>query len=283
MEKKIPAWFLPNLLSLDAPIVAVVWAWMFAETWRVQWIDQNIFLLLPCAVWIIYVMDRRIDNKVSNGKRAETSARHAHHEKYWPWFKVALYVVFGFCVAISIQLPIAIFAHAIPILILVCIYYFFAIFSDYREGQPQLTKNLIAAYTFSYGVALGVYFFRPSSQWYELAYSPETVLFGLLCACNITAIDLWEASRATDKVEDKKSYELTLSLPLLVLIGVSFFLAINEDSYARPFFFAIMIAGGLLQTINHYRARFSLSALRVMADAAMIVPAPIFLIYHQGL
>jgi len=242
VEKKHPRWLLPNLLSLDAPIVAMIWAWMFAQTWRVRGLDDNIYFLLGGAVWIIYVVDRYIDNKVSGDARRKTSARHDFHAHYWKWFKLGIFLVGGFVFAIGFQLPKGVFLQGSIILLFVSLYIFLAVFSESNKG-PQNLKNVVAGFTFSYGVALGVYYFRPSESWFQL-YSPlvnkEVFLFGLLCACNITAIDIWEASRASDRIEEKTQYEFLLTIP---------------------------------------RSRFSLNALRAMADAALIVPLPIFYLY----
>lgn len=32
-KERAPWWLWPNLLSLDAPVVAVAWAWMFSKAW----------------------------------------------------------------------------------------------------------------------------------------------------------------------------------------------------------------------------------------------------------
>lgn len=245
--------------------------------------DDNIYLLLAGVVWIIYVLDRFLDNKVTDGERCKSSARHAFHERYWKWFKIAIFVVFGFCAAIAFQLPLAIYFHGIPVLLLVSVYFFLVVFSDYERGQPQVFKNIIAGLTFSYGVALGVFFFRPSSFWLQLIFTRENIMFGLLCACNITAIDLWEASRASKREEAKTEYGFILTIPLLLLVIFSFMLALVGDGYARPFFLAVMVAAGLLKVLNYYRSHFSLNALRALADLALIIPAPIFWIYLKAL
>ena len=36
-DPRKPLWLYPNLLSLDAPLVAVAWLYMFARTWRVDY------------------------------------------------------------------------------------------------------------------------------------------------------------------------------------------------------------------------------------------------------
>jgi hypothetical protein len=51
----------------------------------------------------------------------------------------------------------------------------------------------------------------------------------------------------------------------------------DDETVTRPFFYAILISTALLFVINRNRSRFSLDALRVLADAAMVVPYPVFL------
>ena len=42
MEKhRSPFWLLPNLLSIDAPLVAVAWMWMLAQALRVEYIPHD--------------------------------------------------------------------------------------------------------------------------------------------------------------------------------------------------------------------------------------------------
>jgi len=281
VEKPRPYWLWPNLLSLDAPIVAVVWAWIFAETWRVQWINSKIFYVLPGIVWIIYVLDRVLDNQSSKG--VLKSSRHEFHAENWDWLKFAVFAVGGFCLAMAILLPKGIIWHVTPILIFVCIYFFLAIFYGGTTSHGSFFKNMVAGYTFSYGVAMGVHFFRPSVTAVSLMGSQEMITFGILCICNITAIDLWEASRTSEESDEKGYYELLLTVPLLGLVLVSLYLALKGDEYARPFYFAVMIASGLLQIINQNRSKFSLDTQRALADAALIAPAPIFWLYLQYL
>lgn len=283
MEKPRPFWLLPNLLSLDAPIVAIVWAWMFAQTWRVQWVNANVYYLLGGIVWIIYVLDRFLDNQTSNGARAKISSRHAFHAQHWTSLKPVVFIILGFCLAMVIQLPLGIFWHAIPVLILVSIYFFLALLSGGQNSETSLFKNMIAGLTFSFGVALGIHFFRPSTHWLELIINTQMWVFAILCMCNITAIDVWEASRSSVEKELKGYYEISLTIPLLLLVAFSLFQGLTGDDYAKPFYFSIIIAAGLLQIINKNRRLFSLDALRGLADLALIAPAPVFWAYYQYL
>lgn len=281
MEKKRPTWLLPNLFSLDAPIVAVAWAWMFSQTWRVVWYDRTIFWLLGAAVWMIYILDRLLDNFVSKGARQKVSFRHYFHQKNSVWFRALTLILLGFSLALAIQLPRGLWAHAIPVVLLVIVYFFMTIFVD-QEYPFSLFKNAVAGITFSYGVALGIYFFKPTSGFGSLFYSVEMWSFALLCMANITAIDLWEASRAANEKELKNELETTLTILLFFISATALFFAVLGDTYAKPFYYAILVASGLLQIINKVRSRFSLDALRALADLALIAPLPIFWLMYQG-
>ena len=107
----------------------------------------------------------------------------------------------------------------------------------------------------------------------------EVWVFGLLCMMNISAIDLWERSAASQDEAAAFHHEQTLTLGLIVLAGGSLVFAVMyADEYSKPFFYAVMVAAAVLQGVNHYRARFSMNSLRVLADAALLVPVPIFLV-----
>src|ERR1700704_1719121 len=53
-------WLWPNLLSLDAPVVAVLWQILFARCFQVP-VDALAALLLLLTVWLIYAADRILD------------------------------------------------------------------------------------------------------------------------------------------------------------------------------------------------------------------------------
>ncbi len=62
---------------------------------------------------------------------------------------------------------------------------------------------------------------------------------------------------------------------LIILAGGSLvFAAMYADQYSKPFFYAVMVGAAALQVINHYRDRFSINSLRVLADVALLVPVP---------
>ena len=116
-----------------------------------------------------------------------------------------------------------------------------------------------------------------------LLWSREFKAFAVLCILNISAIDLWEHANRSDDVEVKAQDELALTLPLTLLGGAAlFFAAQNEDQGSRPFFYAILTGAALLHVVNRMRARFSMEALRVLADAALVAPILVFLAFFDS-
>src|SRR3982751_3419994 len=66
----------PNLLSLDAPVVAVLWQSLFARCFQVPF-DASAALLLLLTVWLIYTADRMLDSQ----KGEYCSPRHEFYRR----------------------------------------------------------------------------------------------------------------------------------------------------------------------------------------------------------
>ena len=108
-ERRIPLWLWPNLLSLDAPIVAVVWLAMFARTWRVDFLQWESYLALGLATWVIYVVDRLLDVKLLHSDDPRLGERHGflkRHQKKLGWMVLAAGLG---CVFMDNHIPIVIF------------------------------------------------------------------------------------------------------------------------------------------------------------------------------
>ena len=98
-----PLWLWPNLLSLDAPLIAVLWLHLFAISARVH-ISPFATLALALVVWIIYVADRLLDG-LRYGPRTVPSPRHQFYRDHRKaWFSVlpgALAVTCCVCLALD--------------------------------------------------------------------------------------------------------------------------------------------------------------------------------------
>lgn len=84
-----PFWLWLHLLSLEAPLVAVAWAWGLAHFHHLS-IMPGVLPGLGLCVWIVYVLDRVIDG-VGQSKEG-LDRRHAFHRR-WRWVLMILVVV----------------------------------------------------------------------------------------------------------------------------------------------------------------------------------------------
>jgi FtsH-binding integral membrane protein len=283
-ERK-PIWLLPNLLSLDAPLVAIAWLYVFAKTWRLGYHPWEAYASLGLAVWIIYVSDRLLDASLLIGGNERMEERHRFHWRYRKLFRAGLALAVAFAVGLVVmRMPMAIYKHLLLGGVMVAGFFGLAMLASQEPREVPHAKNILAGLTFAFGVAMMAHLYRYEYDVYDLLLrSREFVCFVVLCILNISAIDLWEhAARSSDR-ETKASDELALTLPLTLLGAAALIFAMLESQQSsRPFYYAILSGAGLLYALNRIRARFRMETLRVLADVALLVPVLVFLAASQS-
>lgn len=305
-ERRNPLWLLPNLLSLDAPLVGVVWMWMLVRALRVDYIQSAVWFVLPAAIWCVYVLDRLIDSWL-RPERRQSSPRHIFHWRWrWPLL-IGVAVIAAICAYQALFVLSRSTLSAGIVAAVLCSLYF--LLASVQGKQIPYFKNLLAGMIFAMGVGIPVYAANASllvtdlndivyafnhTGWLDAGWnflkmvistlivifyeSREIWVFGLLCMLNITAIDLWERASVAEDDEVASSHEQNLTLGLIVLAGGALIFAVMfADQYTKPYFYAVMVAAAVLQVINHYRDHYSINSLRVLADVALLIPIPIFL------
>lgn len=279
VEQRKPLWLIPNLLSLDAPLVAVAWLYIFAKTWRVDYLPWPAYVSLALVVWVIYVTDRLLDSSMEGGAAGKLEARHEFHRRHQRLFRrgailaglVAVVMVIG-------GLPMRIYGHAALGGILVAGFFTLSVFSSQGPDEIPYAKNILAGLAFAFGTAVLAFVFTGGFDTWQFLLSRELICFGVLCILNISAIDFWEHANRSSDPEVKAGDELALTLPLTLLGGASLvFASQDRDLTTRPFFYAILTGAALLHILNRTRARFSMDALRVLADVALLIPFVVFL------
>ena len=291
---RTPWWLWPSLVSLDAPLVAMAWMFMFAEAWRVNYVPALAYFGLGAAVWAIYVVDRVMDLRLKGEGRPGIARRHDFPWRHRKVFGVGLMVALGLVVwTVFGVLPMEfLLSYALIGGILVA-GTFFLITTGAGSGIPY-GRNILAGLAFGFGTAMMVHLYVPTEGVIELLGSREMLSFGVLCVLNISAIHLWEHSRMSEDPEVKAADEIALTLPLTLLAAFALVFAYLDnrgmfgggvasgEGQARPFFYAVLISAALLQVLNRHRSRFSLDALRALADATLLVPLPLFLVLAHG-
>ncbi len=271
-----PWWLYPNLLSLDAPIVAVAWLHVFAKTWRLGYHPWWAYLLLGMITWVIYVADRLLDVSMSGPSRDTIGARHDFHNRHRRAFQIAATGVSVIAVVMLVTLmPLAIYTHLMTGAVLVAGFFGLSMLSAQQPDELPLVKNILAGTTFAFGVAVTAHVYRNDFDLTALISSREFLCFAVLCLLNISAIDLWRHAARSHQEEIRASDELALMLPLALLAAAAVFCAIH-DLYARPFYYAILSGTALLYALNRMRADLCRERLRALADMAMLVPVLVF-------
>jgi hypothetical protein len=282
-ERK-PLWLLPNLLSLDAPLVAIAWLYVFARTWRLGYHPWEAYASLGLAVWIIYVSDRLLDASLLNSGNERMEARHRFHWQHRKIFRVGLAIAVALAVGLVVmRMPVAIYKHLLLGGVMVAGFFGLAMLASQEPHEVPHAKNILAGVAFAFGVAMMAHLYRYEYDVYNLLFSREFVSFAVLCILNISAIDLWEHAADSSDREIKASDELALTLPLTLLGAASLAYALLDSHYgSRPFFYAILCGAGLLYALNRIRARFRMDTLRVLADVVLLIPVLVFLAASQS-
>ena len=239
-------WLWPNLLSLDAPLVAVLWQILFARCLQVS-ADVLPAALLIAAVWLIYTADRALD--VWRG--AGTRPRHEFYRRHWRivapiWSAVLLSTSW----LAWTSLPVALFYRGLCLVLAVAVY-FAAVHVLPRKIH---WKEAGVAVIFALGATV--------SAWgrVETVYDVLTVLlFSCLCWINCVAIEDWEGGEHRWPVAGWAAG-----------VAIAAVLLLHQTRPVLGSAEAASAVGFIL--LDRSRLRLSADALRVLADAALLSP-----------
>lgn len=261
----------PNVLSLDAPLVAVVWLYVLAKAWDVNYIEPLLPVVLGLFVWIVYATDRLLDCKLK--PHSSFPLRHQFHQAHAKKFLIVIVIASIVTVTIALlQLQWSIVQAAMLPLAATGGFFVLSFFST-NEQRVSYSKNLLAGYAFAWGIGaglVGLLGLPMLSNWIRLL-SAEMLVFGLLCMINITAVDLW--IKGSDEL-DEEADEWALTMPLMILAFFSVLLmrSIHKE-HTQSFYVSILIAAALMYVVNRMRHRFSTNFLRMSADLILLVAA----------
>jgi hypothetical protein len=266
-----PWWQWPNLLALDAPVVAVVWLHAFSKATgeAMQWpVATGLFL----AVWCIYLADRLIDARCLNDP-ARASARHRFALQNWRCL-LALLAVSGLWAAwlASTMIDAELLRAASTLLVAVVLYFSgFVRKTRSRPSQILPAKEVVCGLVFAIGCALGVRAFRES----PIEFLPMALSFGGVCAFNCLLISAWEKS--SDQINDpaSASHWWTTIDRDLGWIGVVLTATCTVGTFTTEnsaIFLAISGSSALLTVLHLSRSWMNVTARRVLADAVLLTP-----------
>ena len=274
MEKeRAPWWLWPNLLSIDAPLVAIAWGWMFAKAWGVVSVPWQLWATLGLVVWMIYVLDRLVDVRLE-GPDANLEKRHYFHFQNRKWLFPLMAAVTRWCLYVGLfVLSRTVVMYGLFVIGLAVAYFAMAM-TQSREEHTGILKNSVAGLTFAYGTAAGIHAYSPVVSFGQMIFSWEVLLFAGLCAINMTAIDFWELEG-----EDKEDASALLGMGTLMVGGAAMFFSLWADDFNKPFFYAILVGAGGLHVLNRMHAKFDKDGRRLWVDLTIIAPVAVYWVW----
>ena len=238
-------WLWPNLLSLDAPLVAVLWQVFFARCFRVP-IESAAVVLLLLTVWLIYAADRTLDA----WKGECHSPRHEFYRRYWKTLLPVWCAVLALAAWLAVEwLPSRLFLRGMILLSVVAVY-----FGLVHLGRRCWPKEAAAGVLFALGASL-IAWNRVETP----ADAATILLFSALCWINCVAIQRWELD----------SVDWSPRVAALWLVGAAGVLLYAH----RPLLGGAEMASAIaFLGLGYVRRRLSMDAVRVLADVALLSP-----------
>jgi hypothetical protein len=266
-------WLWPNLLSLDAPFVAVLWQILFVRCFHVA-VDALPAILLVTSVWLIYAADRALDAWRGECRSPRHRFYHAHWRILLPVWTAVLAVSAWLALT---QLSTALLVRGCILLAAVVAYFTIVhsgIFVRGHMGRSRVRwPRMLSAKEASVGLlfALGA----SLAAWNNVRTAVDAaaiVLFSILCWINCAAIQKWESGDWTPEVDWPVR---SVAIGVALVAGALLWMhrpVLGGAEMASAFAFVLLDRSG---------RRLSPDALRVLADVALLSPV-VFLPLVRG-
>jgi hypothetical protein len=257
-------WIWPNLLSLDAPVIALAWQALLARSFAIPLRPAG-RIVLGLTVWVIYLADRLLDTRA-----APLPGEPARHRFYRRHFRVAAAMLI---VALAADLGLTLFALRPPVfhnglLAIGGVGLYLAAF-HWKPAALRIPKEVAVALLFTAGVFLIA--FTNARTPLRVLWHPALTFF-LLCLANLVAIDNWEWRELRGAHPDDASrfiQWLARWYPVWTLgLAVSTLLS----SANSPWYRAVMLS--LIATLCLFASgrRLSLEVRRTLVDVVLLTP-----------
>lgn len=258
------------MLSLEAPLVAVLWQAALAEAHDVR-LPPVLHAGLALCVWVIYALDRTWDTFRTSP--ALLDERHAFYRRHRRLLLAA--VLPAACAVLGwlalYEVPEGILWQAASIAVFAGLYFFVYVA---RLAPALMPKPHAAALIFALGCTAGIRFYTMPDTWADPIL--ECAALALLVLSNLASI----AAREEEAQDKPGRWSATLPMMLtgnLLVVGLLLFY-IQKGTFDAAMLApatAVLVGLALLAVLRRFRARLSVDAHHVLADLAVIAPLPL--------
>lgn len=243
-EFRAPFWLWPNLLSLDATFVAVLWQHFLSET--IAPVHPAITAVLGLSVWLVYTADRLFDTLAPATTSEPPRHQFVRLHRRRLIFAAVLVLLVDLMVAILFLPLIHLFAGLLLVAAVAARFH-----SMRRPAVHPWSKELWTGLIFAAGVWTPVLLSNP--------LRPGALLFALLCWWNCVAIDTWETRQS--------ARPLFATSVILTLAAVVFFVLTH-----RPVALAESLSAVGFCLLAAQGPGTSRNVLRVAVDFCLLSP-----------
>ena len=268
-----------HLCSLDAPTVAVLWAWSLARALELR-VSLTAIAVLGIGTWLIYVADRLLD--VHSPSHPALRERHFFHARH----RSALLRIAAIAGSLLLGLVCIMPAGARrddALLFAVAMLYFASVHLPRLRVRHWFPREMAVGILFALATAVPAWATGASAR---AQLAGPVLLFAALCTLNCIAIETWERPAIS-------STSITVPAFAVCLTAAAFALALSRQRGRESGIYAsTLVSALLLFALHHLHHRFKrrksdpedrmhfLLLLRVAADAALLTPILFVLPWH---
>jgi hypothetical protein len=256
-------WLYPQLLSLDTPLVAVVWQLLFMRSLHVEHQPATSITTFFC-VWTIYAADHLLDVR----RDSIYSERHDFVQRHSRLLLAAVVASICLCAATLPFLPKAVVLAGAGLSSLVVVY-LLVIYLGQRF-KSYVPKEFLVALLFATGCTLPVW----SEERAMRHAAPAIALFTMLCLLNSTTVDYKEwihSRRRCTRPHPLTRWFGSHILSLSCVLGTVAVLTIAP--FAPALAAALALAAFTQVVFSQYSHYFEPDAFRFLADMGLMLSA----------
>jgi len=274
-HQAVPWWLWWNILSLDAPMVAVIWQILLGRQSGVppSMIESAVLAL---TVWLIYVADHLLDAWPPSISSCVLQQRHLFCFRHRHTI-----ILLMFLVAVAVAGLSIVFLSVVEIksglkFATVVLVYFICVHVLRMFAKTSVIKEVAVGFTFAAGVMLPCWS-RTGSPSFVFPF----IFLALLCTLNCLIIESCEALHlarpAITSVPPRCNAHLSHFAVILSLAALSALLIGGLRQRCALTFLVASFAAALLLLVNSLKSAVSAAAVSVLADVALLLPAALTL------